>query len=68
LTYALGMGLVMTAVSITIGISNQKFLRGLRKLALKMNFITSIVLILVGSYLIYYNLVVGNLPSNKDDK
>src|SRR5712691_8302702 len=61
LSYALGMGAVMIAVSLAIAISNQTFLKWLRKLAPKMNIITSIVLILAGSYLIYYNLVIGKL-------
>jgi len=61
LSYALGMGAVMIAVSLAIGISNQTFLKWLRRLAPKMNVITSIVLILAGSYLIYYNLVIGKL-------
>ncbi len=61
LSYALGMGAVMVAVSLAIAISNQTFLKWLRKLAPKMNIITSIVLILAGSYLIYYNLVIGKL-------
>jgi cytochrome c biogenesis protein CcdA len=61
LSYALGMGAVMMAVSLAIGISNQTFVKWLRRLAPKMNVITSIVLILAGSYLIYYNLVVGKL-------
>jgi cytochrome c biogenesis protein CcdA len=55
------MGAVMVAVSLAISASNQTFVKWLRKLAPKMNVITSIVLILAGSYLIYYNLVVGKL-------
>jgi cytochrome c biogenesis protein CcdA len=61
LTYALGMGLVMIAVSIAIGISNQTFVKWLKRIGSKMNVITSIVLIVAGSYLIYYNLVIGRL-------
>lgn len=61
LTYALGMGSVMIAISIAISASNQTFVRYLRKLAPKMNIITSLVLILAGIYLIYYNLVIGKL-------
>lgn len=61
LSYALGMGVVMIAVSLAIGISNHTFLKWLRRLAPKMNVITSIVLILAGGYLIYYNLVIGKL-------
>jgi cytochrome c biogenesis protein CcdA len=61
LTYALGMGSVMIAISLAISASNQTFVRWSRKLAPKMNLITSIVLILAGSYLIYYNLVIGKL-------
>ncbi|MGB7955328.1 MAG: cytochrome c biogenesis protein CcdA [Candidatus Nitrosopolaris sp.] len=63
MTYALGMGSVMIAISLAISASNQTFVKWLRKLAPKMNIITSIVLILDGSYLIYYNLVVGKLLS-----
>ena len=62
-TYALGMGSVMIAISLAISASNQTFVKWLRKLAPKMNLITSVVLILAGSYLIYYNLVVGKLLS-----
>jgi cytochrome c biogenesis protein CcdA len=61
LAYSLGMGSVMTAISIAINLSNQTFVKWLRKLMPKMNFITSIVLIMAGSYLIYYNLIVGKL-------
>jgi len=61
MTYALGMGSVMIAISLAISASNQTFVKWLRKLAPKMNLITSMVLILAGSYLIYYNLVVGKL-------
>jgi cytochrome c-type biogenesis protein len=61
LSYALGMGIVMIAISLAIGISNQPFVKSLRGFAPKMSIITSIVLILAGSYLIYYNVVVGKL-------
>jgi len=61
LTYALGMGSVMIAISLAISASNQTFVRWLGKLAPKMSIITSIVLILAGGYLIYYNLVIGKL-------
>jgi cytochrome c-type biogenesis protein len=61
LSYALGMGAVMVVVSLAVSASNQTFVIWLRKLVPKMNVITSIVLILAGSYLIYYNLVVGKL-------
>jgi len=57
------MGSMMVAISLTISASKQTLVRYLRKLAPKMNLITSIVLILAGSYLIYYNLVVGKLLS-----
>ena len=63
MTYALGMGSVMIAISLAISASNQTFVKWLRKLAPKMNIITSIVLILDGSDLIYDNLVVGKLLS-----
>jgi cytochrome c-type biogenesis protein len=63
LSYALGMGSVMIAISLAISASNQTFVRYLKKLAPKMNIITSIVLILAGSYLIYYNLIIGKLLS-----
>jgi cytochrome c biogenesis protein CcdA len=63
LAYALGMGSVMTAISLAINLSNQTFVKWLRKLTPKMNFITSILLIIAGSYLIYYNLVIGKLLS-----
>jgi cytochrome c-type biogenesis protein len=61
LAYALGMGIIMIAISVAISASNQTFVRWLGKLAPKMNIITSVVLVLGGSYLIYYNLVVGKL-------
>ena len=61
MAYALGMGSIMMAISIAISASNQTFIKWLRKIAPKMNIVTSIVLILAGSYLIYYNLVVGRL-------
>ena len=63
MTYALGMGSVMIAISLAISASNQTVVKWLRKLAPKMNFITSVVLILAGSYLIYHNLVVRKLLS-----
>ena len=61
MTYALGMGSTMMAISLAISASNQTFIKWLRKMASKMNIVTSIVLILAGSYLIYYNLAVGRL-------
>lgn len=61
LTYFLGMGLIMIVVSIAIGVSNQTLIKWLKRIGSKMNAITSIVLIFAGSYLIYYNLVVGRL-------
>jgi cytochrome c biogenesis protein CcdA len=61
MAYALGMGSIMMAISIAISASNQTFIKWLRKIAPKMNIVTGIVLILDGSYLIYYNLVVGRL-------
>ena len=61
MAYALGMGSIMMAISIAISASNQTFIKWLRKIAPKMNIVTSIVLILAGSYLIYYNFVVGRL-------
>ena len=63
LMYALGMGSVMIAISLAITLSGQTFVKWLRKLTPKMNFITSILLIMAGSYLIYYNLVIGKLLS-----
>jgi cytochrome c-type biogenesis protein len=63
LSYALGMGSVMIAISLAISASNQTFVRYLKKLVPKMNIITSIVLIIAGSYLIYYNLIIGKLLS-----
>lgn len=61
--YALGIGGVMIAISLAISASNQTYVKWLKKLAPKMNIITNIVLNLAGSYLIYYNLVVGKLLS-----
>jgi cytochrome c-type biogenesis protein len=61
MAYALGMGSIMMAISLAISASNQTFIKWLRKIAPKMNIVTSIVLMLAGSYLIYYNLVVGRL-------
>jgi cytochrome c biogenesis protein CcdA len=55
------MGIVMIAISLAISASNQTFVKWLKKLAPKMNLVTSVVLILAGSYLIYYNLVIGKL-------
>ncbi|PWU81424.1 MAG: hypothetical protein DLM72_07060 [Candidatus Nitrosopolaris wilkensis] len=61
LTYALGMGSVMIAISLAISASNQTFVKWLAKFVPNMNLISSIVLILAGSCLIYYNMVVGKL-------
>src|SRR5438128_4740909 len=47
--YALGMGSVMIAIALAISASNQTFVKWLRKLAPRMNLITSVVLILAGS-------------------
>jgi hypothetical protein len=56
------MGTVLIAVSLAIAVSTNKIsLKWLAKLAPKMNTITSIFLILAGSYLLYYNLVIGKL-------
>jgi cytochrome c biogenesis protein CcdA len=61
LSYALAMGSVMITISLVISTSNRTFVRYLKKLAAKMNIIMSVVLILGGSYLIYYNLIIGKL-------
>ncbi len=61
LTYALGMGTVMIAVSLAISISNHAFVRWIGRLSPKINVITGIVLIIAGLYLLYYNIVVGKL-------
>lgn len=58
LSYALGMGIIIIAISIGISISNQTFVRYLKRIVPKMNIITSVVLIMAGSYLVYYNLVI----------
>ncbi|MGH9927351.1 MAG: cytochrome c biogenesis protein CcdA, partial [Nitrososphaeraceae archaeon] len=63
LSYALGMGIVMITISIAIGVSNQTLVKWLTRIAPKMNIVTSIVLILAGGYLIYYNIVIGKLLS-----
>jgi hypothetical protein len=55
------MGIVMITISLVISTSNRTFVRYLKKLAAKMNIIMSVVLILGGSYLIYYNLIIGKL-------
>jgi cytochrome c biogenesis protein CcdA len=64
LMYALGMGSVMIAISLAVTLSDQTFVKWLRRLTPKMNFITSILLIMAGSYLIYYNLIIGKLLSS----
>ena len=62
LTYALGMGTMMTIISTLLGISNQTFTRVYStKLANNMNTITGVILILAGFYLVYYNIVIGKL-------
>lgn len=61
LLYALGMGTVMIGVSLAISISNQVFMRLMVKLSSKINFVTSVVLISAGLYLLYYNVVIGKL-------
>jgi len=62
LTYALGMGTMMTIISVLLGISNQTFARVYStKLTRHMNAITSAVLIIAGVYLVYYSLVIGKL-------
>jgi cytochrome c-type biogenesis protein len=62
LTYALGMGTVMTIISALVGISNQTFTKlYATKLAKHMNVITSVILILAGIYLVYYSLIAGKL-------
>ncbi|MGH9976335.1 MAG: cytochrome c biogenesis CcdA family protein [Nitrososphaeraceae archaeon] len=63
LSYALGMGIVMITISLAIGISNQRLVKWLTRIAPKMSIVTSIVLILAGGYLIYYNIVIGKLLS-----
>ena len=62
LTYALGMGTMMTIISTLLGISNRTFTRVYStKLANNMNTITGVILILAGIYLVYYNIVIGKL-------
>jgi cytochrome c biogenesis protein CcdA len=62
LTYALGMGAMMTIISSLVSISNQKFNRIYStKIAHNLNFITGAILIVAGVYLVYYNVVIGKL-------
>ncbi len=61
LLYALGMGIIMTGISLAISISNQAFMRLMAKLSSKINVITSIILIGAGLYLLYYNIIIGKL-------
>ncbi len=61
LLYALGMGIIMTGISLAISISNQPFMRLMAKLSSKINVITSIILIGAGLYLLYYNIIIGKL-------
>jgi cytochrome c-type biogenesis protein len=61
MAYALGMGCIMMAISIAISASDQIFIKWLKKITPKMNIVTSVLLVLAGSYLIYYNLIVGRL-------
>ena len=62
LTYALGMGTMMTIISSLVSISNQKFNKIYStKLAHNLNTITGVILIVAGIYLVYYNVVIGKL-------
>ncbi|HEY7571479.1 MAG TPA: cytochrome c biogenesis protein CcdA [Nitrososphaeraceae archaeon] len=62
LTYALGMGVMMTIISSLVSISNQKFNKIYStKLAHNLNSITGVILIVAGIYLVYYNIVIGKL-------
>lgn len=62
LTYALGMGVMMTIISSLVSISNQKFNKIYStKLARNLNSLTAIILIVAGIYLVYYNIVIGKI-------
>jgi cytochrome c biogenesis protein CcdA len=62
LTYALGMGAMMTIISSLVSISNQKFNKIYStKLAHNLNTITGAILIVAGIYLVYYNMIIGKL-------
>lgn len=62
LTYALGMGAMMTIISSLVSISNQRFNRLYStKLPHNLNRITGAILIVAGFYLVYYNIVIGKL-------
>jgi cytochrome c biogenesis protein CcdA len=62
LTYALGMGTMMTIISSLVIISNQKFNKIYStKLTHNLNTITGVILIAAGIYLVYYNIIIGKL-------
>ena len=55
--YALGMGLVLTVVSLAAALAQQAFLRGMRKVLPYINRISGALLVATGVYVIWYGWV-----------
>jgi len=56
-SYGLGMGSVMVAVSLASALAKEALIRGLRSLMPRMRWITGLVLILAGAYIIYQEVL-----------
>lgn len=59
--YGLGMGAVLTAVTIASAAAEHVALRGLRRMAAALQPLGGLVLLLAGDYVVYYWLVAGAL-------
>lgn len=58
-SYALGMGVMMTILSVALGASKEVMTNYLKRIMPHINRIGSLIIILTGIYLIYYQIFVG---------
>lgn len=61
LAYALGMTLMMLGLSLIMAISKQPLMRFVAPVMKAMRWVTPLILMAAGGYLIYYQLVIGGL-------
>lgn len=61
LSYALGMTLMMLGLSVLMAISKQPLMRFVAPVMKIMRWVTPLILMAAGGYLIYYQLIIGGL-------
>lgn len=59
--YALGMGSILLGLSVVVAIGKEALVRYLDPISRQLRWVSAVGLVVAGSYLIYYQLVVGRL-------